>query len=81
MTKLELAKYAANIVVGAGTTKIVKDVIKNNTTPAETVTDTVAVTASALVISAMAVEATKSYTGAKIDAVADWWHTNVKKSN
>lgn len=79
MTKIELIKTAANIVVGAGTTKIVTQVIKNNTNP-ETVADIVTMTSAGVVIGAAAADVTKSYTNAKIDAVADWWKTNVTKN-
>ncbi len=78
MTKLDLLKTAVNIVVGAGTSKIAADIIKNNVT-VDKVTDVVTVNASAIVIGSMAADATKTYTSDKIDEVAVWWKTNVTK--
>lgn len=79
MTKIELTKNAANLVVGVGTTRIVTQVIKNNTNP-QTVTDQVTMIAGAVVIGQMAADATKEYTSTKIDEAAAWWKKNVKKN-
>lgn len=79
MTKLELAKTAANIIVGAGTTKIVHQVIRNNTSP-ETVVDVATMMAGSFAIGGVVADASKSYTSAKIDKVAYWWKTNVSNN-
>lgn len=79
MTKTDIAKNIINFVVGAGTTKIVHQTIKNNTNP-ETVTDQVTIGAGSVVLGAMAADASKSYTDAKIDEMVSWWNTNVKKN-
>lgn len=79
MTKLEIAKSVTSFVVGAGTSKIITQIIKNNTQP-ENVTDTVTMTAGAVVLGMMVADVTRKYTDAKIDAAADWWNANVKKS-
>jgi hypothetical protein len=76
MTKLDLTKRIVSIVVGLGTTKIVNDIIENNT-DAETTTDRVKVKAGSLVIGSMAADATSAYTDRKIDEMAAWWTTNV----
>lgn len=78
MTKLELTKTVVNIVVGTGTTKIVSNIIKNNTN-AETITDTVTMAAGSVVLGSMAADASKEYTSDKIDKIADWWHENITK--
>jgi hypothetical protein len=78
MTKLDLAKTAVTFVVGAGTTKIVGGIIKNNVSP-ENAADTVAVTSATLVIGMMAADRTKKYTDALIDETIVWFKTNVKK--
>jgi hypothetical protein len=81
MTKIELTKQAATLVVGAGTTRIVTQVIKNNTNP-QTVTDKVTMVAGAVVIGRMAADATEKYTSAKIDsAAAKWKQFKARKTN
>lgn len=79
MTKLELAKNAVSIVVGAGTSKIVSSIIQNNTNP-KTLADKVSMSAGSMVIGMMVADAAKKYTDAQIDEVAVWYKTKVKKS-
>lgn len=79
MTKIQLIKLAVNIVVGAGTAKIVASTIENNTNP-EKVTDQVATQAAAGVLGWMACDATRAYTDAKIDEIAAWYNDRVKKT-
>lgn len=71
-----IAKKAVSVVVGAGTSKIVKGIIENNTSP-ETLTDKAAIFAATFVVGSMVAEATSKHTGAKIDEIADWWTENV----
>lgn len=78
MNKLELAKLAVSAVVGAGTTKIVVAIVKNNTSP-DKITDKVAIAAGAFVLGSMAADASKKWTDSKIDGAAEWWNENVKK--
>lgn len=80
MNKLDIAKRVASTIVGLGTTKIVNDVIRNNT-DTETTADKVKVTAGALVIGSMAADATSSYTDQKIDEIAAWWTKNITNRN
>lgn len=75
---LAIAKKTASFVVGAGTSQIVKGIIKNNTSPEKTV-DMVAIAGASVVIGAMAADATRSYTDAKFDAAVSWWKENVSK--
>lgn len=77
MTKTDIAKTIVGFVVGAGASKIVKGVIDKNVEP-EKKTDKVAVAAASYVVGAMAADATKKYTDAKIDEIVEWWEKNVK---
>lgn len=79
MTKTDIAKTVTNLVVGAGTTRIVTQIIKNNTDP-QTVTDQVTMTAGAVVLGSMAADASKEYTSAKIDQITTWYAKTVKKN-
>lgn len=79
MTKLDLAKGVTSFVVGAGTSKIITQIIKNNTSP-ENVADTVTMTTGAVVLGMMVADVSRRYTDAKIDEFAHWWQTNIKKS-
>jgi hypothetical protein len=79
MTKLEIAKSAAKFIVGAGTATIVRTIISNNVTP-EDITQKVTVTAGSIVLGSLVADVTSSYTGAKIDEIADWYNKNVKKN-
>lgn len=72
MTRIDLAKRAVGIFVGAGTAVIVKGIIDNNTSPEKLITK-INVSVASLVIGAMAREATCNYTDAWIDdLVASW---------
>lgn len=72
MTKTKIAKKIVSVVIGIGTTKIVSGIISSTTDP-ESATDKVAVLASSWVLGAMAVEATRNYTDAKIDQTIALW--------
>lgn len=69
MTKLEVVKFVARLVVGAGTTSVTGSIIKNNATP-KNLLDQVCVTGAAVVIGSMASEATKAHTDRRIDEIA-----------
>ena len=74
MKALEITKFAASAVVGAGTSKIVHSIIKNNT-HAKTLLDTISLVAASYVIGSMAADATKKYLDEKIDAAVAWYHS------
>lgn len=78
MTKLQFAKDAASLVVGASTARVVGQIIRNNT-DVETVTDQVATMAAAFALGGMAADAAKEYTDAQIEKAADWYRKNLKK--
>ena len=79
MTKIEFAKKAITFIVGMGTTKIASDIIKNNVDP-QNVAEKVTVFAGGMVIGSMAADATKEYTGAKVDEMISWWRQHVTKT-
>lgn len=80
MKALEITKFAASAVVGAGTSKIVHSIIDNNV-EAEGAVDTVTIAAGSLVIGSMAADATKKYLDEKIDAVVAWYHSIKEKQD
>lgn len=71
MNVLEIAKTAASMIVGVGTSKIVHSIINNNVDP-ETAVDTVTIAAGSLVIGSMATDATKKYLDTKIEGAVTW---------
>ena len=76
MTKTDIAKQLASFVVGGCTAKVVKEIVVRNTDP-ESVADKAVVFVASCVIGAMARDATKVWTDAKIDKLIAWWIENV----
>lgn len=76
MTKLDLAKTAVNFVVGAGVSKIVVGIIKNNTDP-EKVTDIVSIYVGGAALGSLVAHHTKEHTSKMIDEAAEWWTENI----
>ena len=64
--KIVILKKAVTTVVGIGTAKIVREIIKNNV-DTETVTSKVTVTAASAAIGGAVSELTKQYTDTQID--------------
>jgi hypothetical protein len=79
MDKLDITKSVASFLVGAGTSKIATDIIKNNVVPTN-LYQKVTVVGAGVVIGMMAADGTKKYTTTKIDEAAAWWNENVKKT-
>jgi len=75
MNKLAVAKIAARLVVGAGTTTISNSIIRNNVEP-KNLLESVTTGVASVVIGSMAADATKSYTDRQIDAVVDVFKRN-----
>lgn len=75
--KLSTVKFVTNIVTGAGVSKVVNDVIRNNTT-VETTTDAVKVGIGSVVLGSMIADKATEHVFAKIDA-ADRWITEFKQ--
>lgn len=80
MTKTEIAKVVAGFVIGTGTAKVVKEIIKNNVTP-DSVTDKTAIIIASYVLGAIAADASKNWTDAKIDQTIAWWTKLVTDRN
>lgn len=72
MNALVITKKVINVIVTAGTGKIVNDIITNNTDP-ETVADKVTYTAGSYAIGGLVAAETAKYTDAKIDEMAEKW--------
>lgn len=70
-TKLDIIKTAVNFAAGAGVSKVVHDIIQNNTDPEDLVDKTKVVVGSA-VIGSMVADRASEHVNAKIDAAAVW---------
>ena len=80
MTKTELAKAIVGIVIGSGTAKVVKEIIKNNVSP-DSVTDKAAIMIASYVLGAIAADSSKGWTDAKIDKIIAEWTKFKSKDN
>lgn len=69
--KLDIVKTAINFAAGAGVSKVVHDIIKNNTDP-ETTADTLKVAAGSIVLGSMVADRASEHVNAKVDAIAAW---------
>jgi hypothetical protein len=86
MNKIAAVKLVTGLIVGSGTSKIVKTIIENNVdiriainnTPLK-VLEKVSVAAGTLVIGAMAADVSRRYTDNKIDEAIAWYDENIKK--
>lgn len=70
MPKLHYIKLAANFVIGASVSKVVKDIISFNT-EAESPIEQIEITVGSLAIGMMVADYTKEWTDTKIDFVAE----------
>jgi hypothetical protein len=73
----QVIKFVAGSFVGAGVSKIVHDVIAQNTTPEKAI-EKITVGAASVVIGMMAKDAAKEYVSTKIDRYAETWN-NIKQ--
>jgi hypothetical protein len=80
MNKIEFAKATTTFVVGLGTSKIVHQIIRNNTNP-ENVIDTVTMFAGSVAIGSLVADATRAHTDAKIDEMVTWYNATFKKTS
>ena len=77
---VNIAKLATSTVVGVGTSRIVKAIITNNVARGDmSLIEETTVIASSYVLGAMAADATKKYTDAKVEAAAAWLQTRFSK--
>lgn len=72
MIKLKHIKTIAAVIVGYGTEEIVRAIIKNNTNP-EKFKDKFAIGVGTTALTVIAMNASKDYTNAKIDAWYEAW--------
>lgn len=70
MDKIAFLKKTVSMVVGFGTAKIIREVIKNNV-DTETVTSMVTVTAASAAIGGAVSELTQDYTDRQIDDIIE----------
>lgn len=77
MTKLDITKRVASIVVGIGTTQIISAICINNTQP-QKLTDKVTVGAGSIVLGMLVADVTRAYTDAKIQDIANWYNETIK---
>lgn len=71
MNKIKILKKAVTTVVGIGTAKIIREVIKNNV-DTETVASMVTVTAASAAIGGAVGELTQDYTDRSIDEIVEF---------
>ena len=76
MTKLAVAKLVINVAAGMGVSKVVNDVISNNTN-IESTEDQIKVAIGSVVIGSMIAERASEHVNAKVDAIHAIW-TNRK---
>lgn len=72
MDKLKVFKFAASVVVGVGTTRIVSGIIRSNVTPKSTI-QKLTVMAASLVIGSMAARATRKHLDEMIEEAIEGW--------
>lgn len=71
MDKIRILKKTVSTIVGIGTGKIVREIIKNNV-DTDTITSAVTVTAASAAIGGAVSEAAKQYTDATIDEIVEF---------
>ena len=79
MTKIEITKKLAKIVVGSSVGYSVSSTLQNNTATPKPINKAQAYIGGT-VAGMMAAEATETWTDRKIDAAVSWWNENVKKA-
>lgn len=78
-SKTDIAKTIVGFVAGCGASVIARSIIQKNVdTEDERLHTRAAVAAGTIAIGAMAADATRKYTDAKIDEIVEWWETEVK---
>jgi hypothetical protein len=71
-TQLPVARLAIHTLASLGVSKVINDVITNNTV-VETSADAVKVWAGSVVLGSILVDATSKHVNDKMDAVATWY--------
>lgn len=75
---IKFARAAVQIVAGAGVSKVVSDVVKNNTTIKSSY-DQVRILVGGTVLSTMALDLTHRHVDNKIDAAVAWYNDRKKQ--
>jgi hypothetical protein len=69
---VSITKSVVNLATGIGTSKVVNDIIQNNTT-VESKPDAWKVWLGSAVIGSMAADSCSKHVNAKLDKATDWW--------
>lgn len=80
MTKTQIAKNVANIVVGSSVYWTTRTVIRNNVLP-QTRIQKAKAEIGGIVAGTVAVEYSDRWTDKKIDSIVNWWTENVTKTS
>ncbi len=76
MDKTAFAKNAVSAVVWFSVSKVIDQIIQNNTTPIKWL-DKPRITIGSYFLGAILAKACKSYTDEKIDELIAWWKENI----
>lgn len=77
IASIKLVRVAVQLIAGAGVSKVVSDVVKNNTTVVSQF-DQLRVLAGGAVLSTMAVDLANRHVDNKIDAAIAWYNSRKK---
>jgi hypothetical protein len=77
MDKKELVKSAVSAVVWFSVSKVIDQIIQNNTTPTKWL-DKPRITIGSHFLGALLAKACKTYTDEKIDELIEWWKENIQ---
>ena len=80
MSVLPIAKLATHVVASVGVSKVVGDVIKNNTV-VQTTADAVRVWTGSIVIGSLVAEAASKHVNERMDAVVNWYRNRNTEEN
>lgn len=75
-----LVKLAVHVVSGLGVTKVINDIVRNNTNVV-TNFDAVRVTAGSLVFSSMAMEQASKHVEERLNQAKAWWEKKKDEDN
>jgi hypothetical protein len=78
--KINLAKFGINLISTVGVSKVVRDIISNNT-DVETTADAVKVWAGSLVIGGMVAERASEHVNRRVDGAITWFDNRRQDSN
>ena len=70
--KINLAKFGINLISTVGVSKVVRDIISNNT-DVETTADAVKVWAGSVVIGGMVAERASEHVNRRVDGAVSWY--------